>query len=262
MGGGIGNRNANHLCYYSYGQQIRRPGTWSWRIWGCTQSSEYWRSPFLSPAHLDVVMLLCSLWMSPMSCPWSCVGNYEIVCVCVCRGERGQRPKHNDCLSQVGTAGGAKDQGCRPGAAVPGPPGPSVAVHAAGSILPHLQVKMKLKKSKFLLTAMKSQTPSILPPSGLGKLCCPPAQCFPALTEGSTYEWSTEKLLPLCWEGPLQPLTVRIAQGRNLFGAANFSLALGQLCSTLGSAELDRLRDKDLIACCSFVCGWQSFWAF
>lgn len=164
MGGGTGNRNANHLYYYSYGQQIRGPGTWSWRIWGCSQSSEFWRSPFLSPAHLDVVMLLCSLWMSPMSCPWSCVRNYEIVCVCMCWGEIGQRPKHNDCLSQVGTAGGEKGQGCRPRAAVPVPPGPSAAVHVAGGILPHLQVKMKLKKSKFLLLWKPKPHQYSLPP--------------------------------------------------------------------------------------------------
>lgn len=266
MGGGTGNRNANHLYYYSYGQQIRGPGTWSWRIWGCSQSSEFWRSPFLSPAHLDVVMLLCSLWMSPMSCPWSCVGNYEIVCVCMCWGEIGQRPKHNDCLSQVGTAGGEKGQGCRPRAAVPVPPGPSAAVHVAGGILPHLQVKMKLKKSKFLLTAMKAQTPSILPPSGRpGKIVLPSNTVFPG-PEGGLHLWvEHRKAASLVLRMIFTTINSKDGSGQEslwgrwlLPGPRAALLHLG-LCFV---SELDRLREKDLVACWSFVCGWQSFWAF
>lgn len=42
----------------------------------------------------------------------------------MCWGEIGQRQTPNNCLSQVGMAGGEKDQECEPRAAIPAPPSP------------------------------------------------------------------------------------------------------------------------------------------
>ena len=91
-----------------------------------------------------------------------------------------------------------KNQECKPRTAIPEPPSPRGS-HRCRSYVPHLLVKMKLKKSKLLATAMKFRTPRMLL-QDWEKWCCPLARFFPAPRVGSPCEWSTEKLLPLCGE--------------------------------------------------------------
>lgn len=116
-----------------------------------------------------------------------------------------------------------------------------VAVTVAEAVLPYLLVKMKLKKSKLSVTAMKFRTPRMLHQHE--KSCCPPAQCFPAPRVDSACEWSTEKLLLLCGEWSWTTLNSKDHSGQESLWS---HWSCGQLCLALDSApmsELDRVTD-------------------
>lgn len=173
MRGGIENINANHLYkYYSFGQQMSRTDAWGWRVWGYTQSSEYWRLPFLFPAHLDVVLLCVVSEWAPcyvLGLVWEIMKLH----ICACIEElcwRGK--KKNDCFVQVGTTD-----------AIPVPPSPCVAGNAARGITSYLQVKVNLKKNTFSVTVMKSQNPFFRAEKNCVALW---HSCFPALRESSS----------------------------------------------------------------------------
>lgn len=102
---------------------MRRPGTWSWRIRGC---------PHYSEGHFSC-LLHTEMWSHFV---WFVNEHHALPLVlhgklgtqthtrAMCWGETGQRQKPNNCLSQVGMAGGEKDQACEPRAAIPAPPSP------------------------------------------------------------------------------------------------------------------------------------------
>lgn len=131
------------------------------------------------------------------------MGNYEIVQTHThTQAQRvGERERRGKNVTTASCREGwlvVKNQECKPRTAIPEPPSPGGSHHCRSHV-PHLLVKMKLKKSKLLVTAVKFRTPRMLH-QDWKKWCCPLARCFPAPRAGSPCEWRTEKLLPLCEE--------------------------------------------------------------
>ena len=152
--------------------------------------SLFWRSLFLSFAHRDVVTLC-------VVCEWApCLAlslTWEIMCThthththAMCWGEIGQRQKHNNCLSQVGMAGGEKDQECEPRAAIPAPPSPCGS-HSCRSHPSTFAGENEIEEQQTLSYCYEIPNPAHAS-SRLGKIMLPSSTVFPS-PEGGLRLW-------------------------------------------------------------------------